>query len=111
MMTRFYLIISGVSLMMLVMFSGCFFYGKAQYQRGFDAAQTEFKAELAAKEQAMRQQQTAASVLYEQNKAQQEKEERVQYVEIQKIIEKPVYGRDCFDADGLQQLNRAINGQ
>lgn len=111
MITRLYMnmIIAGICVL-AVLLSG-FLYGKLQYQRGFDTAKAEFKAELAAKEQAMRQQQTAASILYEQNKAQQEKEERVQYVEIQKIIEKPVYGRDCFDADGLQQLNRAINGK
>jgi len=28
--------------------------------------------------------------------------------EVQKIVERPVYHNDCFDSDGMQQLNSLI---
>lgn len=53
----------------------------------------------------------AASHEYQAAHAAARQQERVQYVEIQKIVEKPVYMRDCFDDDGVRELNRAIGSR
>lgn len=50
-------------------------------------------------------------LLYQTQKAENEIKERVRYVEVQKIVEKPVYSNVCFDDDGLRELNRAIGGK
>lgn len=45
---------------------------------------------------------------YEQQKAAREVETQIIYRDVAKIVEKPVYRNICIDADGLQQLNKAI---
>ena len=36
--------------------------------------------------------------------------ERIRYVEVQKIVEKPIYHNVCLDDDGLQLINEAVSG-
>lgn len=91
-----------------VLVSGCLMYGRQEYRRGEIAATARISAELAksaAREQANKH---AASQTYQHNKARDEREERVHYVEVEKIVEKPVYRGDCLDDDGVRIINEAI---
>lgn len=45
---------------------------------------------------------------YEQLKSEQRVKVETVTREVQKIIDRPVYQRSCFDDDGLQQLNSLI---
>lgn len=49
-----------------------------------------------------------ASADYEQLKSEQRTKVETVTREVQKIIERPVYHNDCFDSDGMQQLNSLI---
>lgn len=51
---------------------------------------------------------SAASTAFEQDRSKNENRIRTVYVQIDKIIDRPVYRSVCVDADGLQLLNRAI---
>lgn len=100
-------------------------YGKSHYERGkiagvasmreeVDKANaTIVKMEREAFETAAKhaEQMARASQDYQTLKAQRGQKEKVQYVEVQKIVEKPVYHNVCFDTDGLSELNRAIKGK
>lgn len=90
--------------------SGCFFYGRSQYNKGYTAATAAISLQIAAAEREAQRRQPKASAVYEEQRADFSAKERVQYVQIQKIVEKPVYVHDCLDDDGVQQLNRAISG-
>lgn len=78
------------------------------YEQGRGAAYAEVSARLAkaAKEQAETAQKSSED--YQAEKAEREQKERVRYVEVQKIVERPVYRSSCLDSDGLRQLNAAI---
>lgn len=100
-------------------------YGKSNYERGkiagvasmreeVDKANaTIAKMEREAFETAAKhaEQMAQASQDYQAIKANREQKEKVQYVEVQKIVEKPVYLSDCIDTVGLSELNRAISGK
>ena len=45
---------------------------------------------------------------YETLKSEQRVQVETVTREVQKIIERPIYSNNCFDADGLQQLNSLI---
>ena len=49
-----------------------------------------------------------SSAVYQTGKAVREEKERVRYVQVQKIVEKPVFRNSCVDADGLSVINAAI---
>lgn len=49
-----------------------------------------------------------SSTMYQAGKAMREEKERVRYVQVQKIIEKPVFRNICVDSDGLSVINAAI---
>lgn len=57
------------------------------------------------------EQMSQASEEYQKLLAEQSQKEKVRYVEVQKIVEKPVYRNLCFDDVGLSELNRAIKGE
>ncbi|EMT3887031.1 hypothetical protein FAT19_000560 [Neisseria gonorrhoeae] len=78
----------------------------AQYRRGYGAAVSEVSERLkaAAVEHARK-----SSAAYQAQKAAREEKERVRYVQTLKIIEKPVYRNACFDADGVRELNAAVD--
>jgi hypothetical protein len=80
----------------------------AQYRRGRDSMAAEISGRLkdAAIEKAKQDRETAAA--YQTGKAMREEKERVRYVQVQKIVEKPVFRNICVDSDGLSVINAAI---
>lgn len=80
----------------------------AQYRRGRDSMAAEISNRLkdAAIEKAKSDQ--VISEKYQSEKAEREEKERVRYVQVQKIVEKPVYRNVCVDSDGLSVINAAI---
>ncbi|OFV39632.1 hypothetical protein HMPREF3136_03920 [Neisseria sp. HMSC15C08] len=81
---------------------------KAEYQRGRDEMTAEISGRLkdTAIEKAKEDRKTSA--VYQAEKAVREEKERVRYVQVPKIIEKPVYRSVCVDSDGLSVINAAI---
>ena len=81
---------------------------KKAYQKGRDDMALEVSNRL--KEEAINkaQEQRAQSEQYQDQKAEREEKERIRYVEVQKIIERPVYRNVCIDSDGLSVINAAI---
>ena len=80
----------------------------AQYRAGKTDATAAISAELAKSAVKQAEQARQASADYQTAKAENEQKERVRYVQVQKIIERPVYREHCLDADGLRELNAAI---
>ena len=80
----------------------------AQYRRGRESMAAEISGRLkdAAIEKA--KQDRELSVTYQTGKAVREEKERVRYVQVQKIVEKPVFRNVCVDSDGLSVINAAI---
>ena len=83
-------------------------YGQKQYRAGHRAATAEISAQLAKAAGEQAEKARLASADYQSAKAENEQKERVRYVQVQKIIERPVYREHCLDADGLRELNAAI---
>ena len=54
-------------------------------------------------------QMSEASRLYQQAKAEAEEKQRERIVQVEKIVEKPVYRNDCIDREGLDEINKAIS--
>ena len=84
---------------------------RTQYRRGQADKAAEISLALAKAAQKQAEQARQVSADYQAGKAEREQKERIRYVEVQKIVERPVYQSDCFDADGLRQLNAAIGAQ
>lgn len=80
----------------------------AQYKRGRESMAAEISGRLkdAAIEKAKSDQ--VISEKYQSEKAMREEKERVRYVQVQKIVEKPVFRNICIDSDGLSVINAAI---
>lgn len=80
----------------------------AQYRSGRDSMSAEISGRLkdAAIEKA--KQDRESSAMYQTGKAVREEKERVRYVQVQKIVEKPVYRNVCVDSDGVSVINAAI---
>ena len=80
----------------------------AQYKRGRESMAVEISGRLkdAAIEKA--KQDRESSAMYQADKAVREEKERVRYVQVQKIVEKPVYRNVCVDSDGVSVINAAI---
>ena len=80
----------------------------AQYKRGRESMAAEISGRLkdAAIEKAKSDQ--VISEKYQTGKAVREEKERVRYVQVQKIVEKPVFRNVCVDSDGLSVINAAI---
>lgn len=81
---------------------------KAEYRRGRGEMSAEISGRLkdAAIEKA--KQDRESSAVYQAGKAVREEKERVRYVQVQKIVEKPVFRNVCVDSDGLSVINTAI---
>lgn len=81
---------------------------KKAYQKGRDDMTLEISNRL--KEEAIKkaQKQRAQSEQYQDQKAEREEKERIRYVEVQKIVERPVYRNVCIDSDGVSVINAAI---
>jgi hypothetical protein len=80
----------------------------AQYRRGRESMAAEISGRLkdSAIEKAKQDRETSA--MYQTGKAVREEKERVRYVQVQKIVEKPVYRNVCVDSDGVSVINAAI---
>lgn len=80
----------------------------AQYRRGRESMAAEISGRLkdAAIEKAKQDRELSAA--YQTGKAVREEKERVRYVQVQKIVEKPVYRNVCVDSDGVSVINAAI---
>ena len=81
----------------------------AQYRRGRESMAAEISGRLkdAAIEKAKQDRETAAA--YQTGKAVREEKERVRYVQVQKIVEKPVFRNVCLDEQGRGLINNAIS--
>lgn len=100
------LILIAVSFVLIV---GAWRYDHAaQYKRGRESMAAEISGRLkdAAIEKAKSDQ--VISEKYQSEKAVREEKERVRYVQVQKIVEKPVFRNICVDSDGLSVINAAI---
>lgn len=80
----------------------------AQYKRGRESMAAEISGRLkdAAIEKVKSDQ--VISEKYQTSKAEREEKERVRYVQVQKIVEKPVFRNVCIDSYGLSVINAAI---
>lgn len=93
----------------LVLIVGAWRYDHtAQYKRGRESMAAEISGRLkdAAIEKA--KQDRESSAVYQTGKAVREEKERVRYVQVQKIVEKPVFRNICVDSDGLSVINAAV---
>ena len=81
---------------------------KKAYQKGRDDMALEISNHL--KEEAIKKakEQRAQSEQYQDQKAEREENERIRYVRVQKIVERPVYRNVCIDSDGVSVINAAI---
>lgn len=81
---------------------------KTEYRRGRDEMAAEISGRLkdAAIKKAEEDRKTSAA--YQAEKAVREEKERVRYVQVQKIVEKPVFRNICIDSDGLSVINAAV---
>lgn len=81
---------------------------KKAYQKGRDDMALEISNRL--KEEAIKkaQEQRVQSEQYQDQKAEREEKERIRYVRVQKIVERPVYRNVCIDSDGVSVINAAI---
>lgn len=80
----------------------------AQYRRGRESMSAEISGRL--KDAAIEKvkQDRESSAVYQTGKAVREEKGRVRYVQVQKIVEKPVFRNVCVDSDGLSVINAAI---
>lgn len=93
-----------------VFVAGAWQYDRAaQYRRGYGAAMLEVSERLKAAAVEHAEHGRKSSAAYQAQKAAREEKERVRYVQTLKIIEKPVYRNACFDADGVRELNAAVD--
>lgn len=93
-----------------VFVAGAWQYDRAaQYRRGYGAAVSEVSERLKAAAVEHAEHARKSSAAYQAQKAAREEKERVRYVQTIKIIEKPVYRNACFDADGVRELNAAVD--
>lgn len=80
----------------------------AQYKRGRDSMAAEISNRLKDSAIEKAKQDRESSAMYQTGKAVREEKERVRYVKVQKIVEKPVYRNVCVDSDGVSVINSAI---
>lgn len=80
----------------------------AQYRRGRESMAAEISGRLKDSAIEKAKQDRESSAVYQTGKAVREEKERVRYVQVQKIVEKPVFRNVCVDSDGLSIINAAI---
>lgn len=80
------------------------------YKRGWNAAIADVQKKAQVQKDKQQAVQSKVSQNYQQDKTESEKKAEVRYVEVQKIVDRPVYINKCLDDDGVQLINKAING-
>lgn len=81
----------------------------AQYKRGRVSMATEISNRLKDSAIEKAKQDRELSAVYQTGKAVREEKERVRYVQVQKIVEKPVFRNVCLDEQGRGLINNAIS--
>lgn len=81
---------------------------KAEYRRGRNEMAAEISGRLKDAVIDKSKQDRESSAIYQSSKAVREEKERVRYVQVQKIVEKPVFRNVCIDSDGLSVINAAV---
>ena len=81
---------------------------KAEYRRGRDEMAAEISGRL--KDAAIKkaEEDRKSSAVYQTGKAVREERERIRYVQVQKIVEKPVFRQSCLDSEGVDLINQAL---
>ena len=80
----------------------------AQYKRGRESMAAEISGRLKDSAIEKAKEDRESSAVYQAGKAMREEKERVRYVQVQKIVEKPVFRNVCIDSDGVSVINAAI---
>lgn len=80
----------------------------AQYKRGRVSMATEISNRLKDSAIEKAKQDRELSAVYQTGKAVREEKERVRYVQVQKIVEKPVFRQNCLDSEGVDLINQAL---
>ena len=81
----------------------------AQYRRGRESMAAEISGRLKDSAIEKAKQDRELSATYQTGKAVREEKERVRYVQVQKIVEKPVFRNVCLDEQGRGLINNAIS--
>lgn len=82
-------------------------YAVRQYNAGVNDATVTFQERLNKLNLDQQKQMAEASKRYQEQKTIRDKNQEIQYVEVEKIVQQPVYLTDCIDADGVREINRA----
>ena len=112
-MTAFYIILKQYwqpllfVLIAVVTFLVINFYGVNKYNEGVSDATAIMQDKLNDLNTKQVKQMAQASADYQADKTQREAEQGVQYVEVERIVEKPIYLNVCLDSDGLSAINSA----
>lgn len=80
----------------------------AQYKRGRESMAAEISGRLKDSAIEKAKQDRELSATYQTGKAVREEKERVRYVQVQKIVEKPVFRQNCLDSEGVDLINQAL---
>lgn len=81
------------------------------YKKGIEAGKNQVKQELEIKQKEANQQAQKVLENYLSQKGKEEKQKEQQSENIEKIVTRTVYHNNCFDNDGLRELNAAITRQ
>lgn len=84
---------------------------KSAYRAGYNDATAKISAEIASNIKKNAETAHKASADYQQIKSENKQKERVRYVQVQKVIKRPVYINRCIDDDGLQIINNSARGR
>lgn len=99
-------------LAVIALLIGILFWWNADVKKAYQKGRGDMALEISnrLKEEAIRQAEEfrASSEKYQTDKAERAEKERNRYVEVQKIVERPVYRNVCIDSDGLSVINAAI---
>lgn len=82
-------------------------YAVRQYNAGVNDATATFQERFNKLNLDQQKQMAEASARYQAQKTIRDKDQEIQYVEVEKIVQQPVYLTDCIDADGLSAINSA----
>lgn len=82
-------------------------YAVRQYDAGVNDATVAFQERLNKLNLDQQKQMAEASKRYQEQKTIRDKNQEIQYVEVEKIVQQPVYLTDCIDADGVREINSA----
>lgn len=96
---------------LLLIFLHTLFAVMIAYKKGKEAGKNQVKQELEIKQKEANQQAQKVLENYLSQKGKEEKQKEQQSENIEKIVTRTVYHNNCFDNDGLRELNAAITRQ